>query len=141
MTKKKRKAGRELIEAFCTDVALQKDVFSELLTHIKAGYSLDCFGPLSEFEIKECVKAYPNTWSESGLIEAMRLAKSGWESIGRRQAEGTCIGNSRSWYYNMSNRYGWSDKQKIETSGTQALNVSIVSYSAPQSAQDTTSKG
>lgn len=140
MKKKKRLSGAQLIDACCTDVSLQQDIFNQLLIHIKAGYSLDCFGPMSETEIKECVKAYPDVWDQSELIEAIRLAKSGWENIGRRQAEGTCIGNSRSWFYNMSNRYNWSDKQKIETSGTQALNVSIVSYQAAQASKDTPEK-
>ena len=84
---------------------------------------------MSEETIYEYMKTYPVEWPIREFEQTLRQAKDNWERIGRRQAEGTCLGNSRSWYYNMSNRYGWSDKSKVETTGTQALTVSIVDYS------------
>lgn len=136
MGKNKRPIERDLLLAMDKDNSLQVTVFEELTKHIRAGYSIDCFGPISSNCIEECVKAYPEVWSQARLVEAMRHAKCGWESIGRRQADGSCLGNSRSWYYNMSNRYGWSDRQEVKTTGTQAVNVSIVSYQAAKPTQD-----
>jgi hypothetical protein len=142
--RKKRETGlnaKQFNEAFCTGVALQEDTFRKLLSHLRAGNSIDCFGPMSEKTIWEATKKYPETWKLEEIEIALRDAKEGWEKIGRQQALGTCIGNSRSWFYNMSNRYGWSDKQKVETSGNSQLQVSIVNYSSTKQAKDTIEAG
>lgn len=141
MKKSKRLTGSALMAAFIDNATLQAEIFEDLRRHLKQGLSIDCFGPLSDTSIRECVKLYPDTWSEDALIETLREAKSGWETIGRRQADGSCMGNSRSWYYNMSNRYGWSDRQQVETKGTQQLNVNIVSYAAPDKLKDSVTQG
>jgi hypothetical protein len=140
MGKNKRVSARERWNTLQTDKTLRTQLFHGLLTHLRAGYSFDCFPELSDKQCLELLKSYPEEWVEADFIEALRDGKLGWESIGRRQAEGTCVGNSRSWVYNMINRFDWTDKTKLETTGTQAVNVNIVSYTSTQ-ATDNTSKG
>ena len=123
-------------EQFASDCNLRTKVFKKLKEHLLQGSSLDCFGPMSEETIYESMKTYPQEWPIREFEQTVRKAKDNWERIGRRQAEGTCLGNSRSWYYNMSNRYGWSDKSKIETTGSQSLTVSIVDYASSKQADD-----
>ena len=53
-----------------------------------------------------------------------------WETLGKRQSEGTCLGNSRSWYYNMSNRYGWRDKHDVQAEHKGSVNVNVISYAS-----------
>lgn len=128
--KGKKLSAKETKAKIESSVDCRKRVFKDLLNHIKQGFSLDCFGALSDNSIREYLKAYPNEFVREDLEDAMRLAKQGWETIGRKQADGSCMGNSRSWYYNMANRYGWAEKQEIkqENSGTVAVN--IVSYAS-----------
>lgn len=106
----------------------RRKVFAELLKHLQAGYSLDCFGPLSETSIKSYLKLYPKEFVWEDLEQALRDAKSGWEDLGRRQANGSCLGNSRSWYYNMVNRYGWRERHEVEAEHKGSVNVNVVSY-------------
>lgn len=120
--------ARERIKRLKTDREFRKQVFNELLIHVRGGFSLDCFRLLSEYHIKAFLEEFSGEFCKEELAEACRQGKEEWESIGKRQANGQCLGNSRSWYYNMSNRYGWREKQEVETNGTQAINVSIVSY-------------
>ena len=77
------------------------------------------------------LKNYKEEFCEEELALALRDGKQGWESIGRRQSEGTCLGNSRSWYYNMAARYKWSDRMHIESETKGTLNVNVVQYSKP----------
>jgi hypothetical protein len=108
----------------------RRKIFRELLTHLRAGYSVDCFAILSDTMIKTCLDTYPKEFVREDFEDALRDGKSGWESIGRRQAEGTCLGNSRSWYYNMANRYRWSDRQQVETEHKGQVSVSVINYGA-----------
>lgn len=104
-------------------------VFKELKQHIVAGYSLDCYEFLSKKLIMELVNKYPQEFDINELDSSMRAGQKGWENIGRRQAEGTCLGNSRAWAFNMAARYGWSDKQEVKVDHAGQVAVNIVSYS------------
>jgi hypothetical protein len=104
--------------------------FRQLCEHIAKGFSLDCFTELSVTKIKEFIQLYPVEFDSESLEDAIRQGKKTWEGIGYRQALGTCLGNSRSWYYNMSNRYGWRDKVDIEAEHKGNLAVNIVSYAS-----------
>jgi len=74
----------------------RKKIFKELCDHVRAGYSLDCFGPLSEVSIRKYLKVYQEEFIQEELDAALRESKTYWEGIGRRQANGECLGNSRS---------------------------------------------
>jgi hypothetical protein len=114
----------------------RRKVFAELLSHLRAGYSLDCFGPLSEVSIRKYLLLYNKEFVQEDLDNAMRDAKAGWENIGRKQANGDCLGNSRSWYYNMSNRYGWRDKVDIEAEHKGQVQVNVVNYATSKALQE-----
>lgn len=115
---------------------MRKQVFKELLRHVDQGYSLDCFPPISETYIKELMTAFPEEFCLDELKDAMRRGKVYWEDIGHRQAQGTCLGNSRTWYYNMANRYGWREKLEVEAEHKGTVNVNVVSYATAKASQD-----
>jgi hypothetical protein len=127
------KEQRELLR-LCKDE--RRRVFNALKNHLLKGLSIDCFAALSETEIRKMIVDYPEEWCIDELEQTQRQAKDYWETLGRDQARGTCLGNSRSWYYNMSNRYGWSDRQKIDQEVKGAVSVSIVNYAQPKAATD-----
>lgn len=110
--------------------------FKRLLNHVRQGYSLDCFSDLSLNSILEFLKSYPLEFPAGELEDAKRDGKQGWEAIGRRQSDGTCLGNSRSWYYNMSNRFGWRDKIDVEAEHKGSVNVNVVNYASKKSSPD-----
>lgn len=116
------------MEKIRTDKHERIKVWKELLGHLEGGYSIDCFSPLSDTMIFEFMKEYPDEFKEVELHETMRKAKAGWEDIGRRQATGNCIGNSRSWFYNMANRYQWSERSQAQIEHKGQVSVSIVNY-------------
>ena len=132
MGKAKYKGSREQLELLRTSATERKRVFKDLCNHIKAGYSLDCFSTISEITILEWLKVYKDEFIEEDLYNAMREGKQGWESIGRRQSTGECLGNSRAWFYNMAHRYKWSDRVQVESDNKHAVSVNIVSYASQQ---------
>lgn len=125
----KRKVRTKGVHEYRASKEGRTELFKELKKHVENGFSLDCFATLSSVEIEQWLNEFPNEWIESELSESIRKAKAMWESIGYRQAQGTCIGNSRSWYYNMSNRYGWRDKIDQNIESKQSLTVNVVDYS------------
>jgi len=111
-------------------------IFKELCQHVALGYSVDCFEHLSKNEIACFIKDFPDEFDLSTLDKALRKGKIYWEGIGRAQSEGSCLGNSRSWYYNMANRYGWREKLEVEAEHKGQVSVNIVSYASPTPLQD-----
>jgi len=130
--KGKKLSAKEIQEQVLISPSLRKTLFKELLDHLKNCYSMDCFPPLSEHTIMKLVELFPEDFCPLKLQEACRQAKGSWELIGHRQANGLCLGNSRSWYYNMSNRYGWSDRQEIKNEHKGSVQVQVVNYSQPK---------
>lgn len=122
------------------DAGERRRVFLELCKHVGNGYSLDCFETLSIATIKRYLEIYKDEFVEEELEKAMRKGKLVWENIGHRQSNGTCMGNSRTWYYNMSNRYGWREKIDVEAEHKGNINVSIVSYANAKALEDTREK-
>jgi hypothetical protein len=123
-----------------SDKLERRKVFRELLTHLQRGLSLTCFGPLSDSSIYEYCKTYPEEFKAEELQEALRQGKNWWESIGQSQTNGSCMGNSRTWFYNMANRYGWRDKVDIESDNKHSLNVNVVSYATSKTSKLTENK-
>lgn len=128
------KERREKLEA---DISERRKVFRELCDHIASGLSLESFGPLSDVTIKKYLSLYPEEFIEEELKDAMRRGRSYWESIGKRQANGDCLGNSRTWFYNMANRFGWREKLDIEAEHKGSVNVNVVNYSSKKPSQST----
>jgi hypothetical protein len=133
----KKLSHKETIEKLEIDAAFRREIFKNLLEHIREGYSLDCFSTLSDKSILEYTKTYPNEFDAGQIEIAMRDAKVYWEGLGRRQAEGSCLGNSRSWYYNMVNRYNWHEKAQVSTDNKHSVEVNIIDYASTKKPKDT----
>ncbi len=128
MRKGAKLTAKQVVDKSLKDSAYRRELFAKLCQHIKAGYSIDCFSELDNVTILRYLKEFPEEFVQSELDCALRDGKLGWETIGRRQADGSCLGNSRSWQYNMANRYGWRDKQDVANEHKGDVKVSIVSY-------------
>jgi hypothetical protein len=133
--KEKRMTSLERGHEIAKDAELRARIFDRLCKHVAAGYSLDCFEELSILSIRKYLELYPEEFVGEELECAMRKGKQYWEGLGRRQADGTCLGNSRTWYYNMSNRYGWNEKQQIETDNKHQVSVNVISYANQKASQ------
>jgi len=131
------KERREKIE---NDEHYRKQVFKELCDHVARGYSSDCFGPLSYETIVKYLSLYPKEFCEEEFIEAQRKGKEMWEGIGQRQSNGSCLGNSRSWFYNMAHRYKWSDRVQVENEHKGQVAINVVSYASTQRPSQDTSE-
>jgi hypothetical protein len=127
--KKKRLTIEEEEAKFLNDPKYRKEIFKALLEHIERGYSLDCFAELDGETIMESLQKYPKEFVRGELVKSQRRAKNMWEDIGARQSNGNCMGNSRAWYYNMVNRYGWHEKSEVKATHDGQVQVSIVNYS------------
>lgn len=122
-----------------SDKTTRRQTFKELCIHLAKGLSLDCFSALSKDSIITYCDKFPDEFIKEELQQAIRDGKDWWENIGRSQANGSCMGNSRTWYYNMSNRYGWRDKVDIESENKHSVSVNVVSYASTK--PSTNSKG
>lgn len=138
--KGKKMSVKERILKLEEDKNERRKIFRELCTHVAAGYSIDCFAPISDQSIRKYLKTYPEEFIEEELANAMREAKAYWEDLGKRQSNGSCLGNSRSWFYNMANRFGWREKIDIEAEHKGQVNINVVSYSTKKAREDDTSK-
>ena len=86
------------------------------------------------------MKKYPEEFPREEIELALVKGKEMWERIGLRQANGTCLGNSRSWFYNMANRYGWREKLDVEAEHKGEISVNVISYASQKARQDTENK-
>jgi hypothetical protein len=111
-------------------------IVRELIKHLEKGMSIESFEFLSRGTINELMKKYPDEFDEADLEHARRLGRDSWERIGLRQALGDCLGNSRTWFYNMANRYGWRDKIDVESEHKGQVQVNVVSYAKGKQVTD-----
>ncbi len=135
--KGKKLSCQERTEKLERDASYRKQIFKDLLVHISKGFSLDCFSALSENTIRTYIKQYPTEFVQEELEQAMRDGKESWEQIGYRQSNGSCLGNSRSWFYNMAHRYKWSDRVQVEAEHKGQVAVNVVSYASTKAPSDT----
>lgn len=138
--KGKKMTASERVAKLEADKVERRKVFKELIAHIEAGYSLDCFPAISDVTVRKYMKVYPDEFIEEEIVTALRKGKLGWEEIGKKQATGQCLGNSRSWYYNMVNRYQWHEKSQVETEHKGQVNVNVVSYASSKPSHTSQSK-
>jgi hypothetical protein len=133
----KKMSVEERVVKMESDKRERRKIFKELCDHLRRGYSMDCFGPLSDTSIRSYINLYPEEFNKRELEEALREAKQSWEDIGRKQSNGSCMGNSRSWYYNMANRYGWRERLEVEAEHKGSIAVQVVSYATNKGCSDT----
>ena len=116
--RKKTKIWEELTEKE------REKLTDSLLAHLKAGYSMQSWGETTRKNLQKILDSV----DQELIDQALTQGRYTWEAIGKRQAEGTCLGNSRSWILNMINRYGWAERLQIEADVKGALRVEVVSY-------------
>lgn len=106
----------------------RKKLFDLLCKHVSAGYSMDSFYFCSKNCLDSMLVNYKDEFDMSLLETAKNKGRFSWETIGMDQSTGKCLGNSRSWYYNMANRYGWSDRSRVETESKGEIKIEIMNY-------------
>ena len=129
--KGKKQSYKDKVARLRENAGERGKTFKNFCQHIELGYSKDCFGELSVHHLEEMFQKYPLEFDVEEYKLAKQKGKAYWESLGRRQADGTCLGNSRTWFYNMSMRYGWSDKIEVKAEHKGALAINIVNYGSP----------
>lgn len=132
-----RQRVKEIKERLHACEKFRGEMFNKYLSHIEQGLSLDCFGLISKKLIDELIEKYPEEWCKDDIERSFEEGKRSWEVLGRKQADGTCLGNSRTWFYNMSHRYKWSDRVDITSQNNHAVSVNVVNYSTKKSPQGT----
>jgi hypothetical protein len=136
MKKESKLSAKELAIQLQIDPNLRTDLFKKLLKHVKDGFSLDCFSLIGYDAIQKYLKEYPLEFVQEELDTAIREAKGFWEGIGRDQSIGKCMGNSRAWYYNMVNRYGWRERVDVKADVTGSVSVEVINYASKKGAGD-----
>lgn len=121
---------KEKVERLETDSGYRREICRLLCMHLSEGYSLESFAEISTKSLKGYINLFKEEFPQEELDQAMQKGRDTWERIGYAQANGQCLGNSRTWFYNMSNRFGWRDKVDIETEHKGQLAVNIVSYAS-----------
>lgn len=90
--------------------------------HRKNGFSKESFPDCDYRTIESHLNNNPQLQPEKQLVQqAEREGRLEWESIGKKLATGELEGNATSYIFNMKNRYGWADKQVIESTNTQRV--------------------
>lgn len=128
--KGKKLTHKERVEKLEADSNERRRICRELCAHLAEGYSLESFSEISTNSLRKYINLYKEEFPQEEIDLAMQKGRDMWESIGRRQAMGDCLGNSRTWFYNMAHRYKWSDRVNVETEHKGNVNVNVVSYAA-----------
>lgn len=140
MKQKEPASKTERARIFASDAGARRKSFDRLIRHVKEGYSIRCWGEYSEKTVKAFLDTYPDEWDTEELERAQCDGMRYWEGLGRAQSDGTCMGNSKSWIYNMVNRYGWTDRSEVKQEQTGGIEVRVVNYGTvpPQSSVEGT---
>ncbi len=135
--KGKKLTYKERVEKLESDANERRRVCNALCAHLAEGYSMESFSELTTNSLKRYMNIYKEEFVPEEIELAMQSGRDVWESIGRRQATGDCLGNSRSWWLNMAHRYKWSDRVNVETEHKGNIAVNIVSYATSKQPKDT----
>lgn len=135
--KGKKMDYKERLSKLEADSAERKRLCDQLCKHLSRGYSVESFSEISTPSLKKYMNLYKEDFDKEQIDIAMQKGRDVWETIGYRQANGQCLGNSRSWYYNMANRYGWRERIDIEAEHKGSIAVNIVSYASTKGLTDT----
>lgn len=138
--KGKKLTHNERIAKLEADKIERRKIFKELCDHVSKGYSVESFGPLSVVSIRKYLNLFKEEFVQEELDNALRQGRDWWEGIGRRQAAGDCLGNSRTWFYNMANRYGWREKIEVEAEHKGQVNVNVISYATRKASDNSESE-
>ena len=113
-------------EKFKTQIQ-RKKLLTEYLNHICCGYSDKSFTLCDMDTFVHYCKKYPNDFPTDMIERAKRERMLFWEKIGIEGTTGKIPGyNSRSWEFNMKNRFKWSEKIEVESTGNIVTSISFV---------------
>jgi len=135
--KGKKLTYKERVEKLESDSNERKRLCASLCRHLAEGFSFESFSEVSKNTLDRLRKSYVQDFDGEEIEQALMQGRDTWERIGKRQAMGDCLGNSRSWWLNMVARYNWRDKVDVQAEHNGNLNVSIVSYASSKSPKDT----
>lgn len=129
--KKQKKRGsynlqNNFAEKFKTQIQ-RKKLLTEYLNHICCGYSDKSFTLCDMDTFLVYCKKYPNDFPTDMIERGRRERLFFWERIGIEGTTGKIQGyNSRSWEFNMKNRFKWSEKIEVESTGNIVTSISFV---------------
>ena len=100
---------------------------TEYLAHISSGYRDKSFTVCDMDTFTNYCNKYPNDFPTDMIERARRERMLFWERIGIEGTTGKIQGyNSRSWEFNMKNRFRWSEKIELESRGNIVTSISFV---------------
>jgi len=128
--KKPKKRGsynlkNKFAEKFKTKLQ-RKKLLTEYLNHISGGYSDKSFTLCDMDTFVNYCNKYPNDFPTDMIEKGRRERMFFWEKIGIEGTTGKLHGyNSRSWEFNMKNRFKWSEKIELESRGNIVTSISF----------------
>lgn len=104
----------------------RKKLLTEYLKHISGGYSDKSFTFCDMDTFVNYCNKYPNDFPTDMIEKGRRERMFFWEKIGIEGTTGKLQGyNSRSWEFNMKNRFKWSEKIELESRGNIVTSISF----------------
>lgn len=96
------------------------------IDHVESGLSDECFPECDPQTLRQYVADFPVDFDTNAMERASRNRQLFWEKTGRDGTVGKIKGfNSRSWQFNMANRFDWRVKSdntlKFPKDGAQDL--------------------
>ena len=126
------KRYNERVDALLNSSDARQELCQALCLHLADGFSMTSFTGCNFSFLSRLRKEFPHDFNEAIIELAQDYGADMWEKLGKSQASGECQGNSRTWFYNMAHRYGWSDKIDVKADIKGSLNVNIVNYASPE---------
>ena len=130
MKKPKKRSSYNIQNKFAEKFKTQlqrKKLLTEYLAHISSGYSDKSFTVCDMDTFNNYCTKYPNDFPTDMIEQGRRERLFFWEKIGIEGTTGKIQGyNSRSWEFNMKNRFRWSEKIELESRGNIVTSISFV---------------
>jgi len=118
--------NNKFAEKFKTTIQ-RKNLLDAYLNHVKTGYSDKSFIVCDMDTFNSYCKKYPNDFPTDIVEQARRERLLYWEKLGIEGTEGKIKNyNSRSWEFNMKNRFKWSEKIEVENKGSVVTSISFI---------------
>lgn len=130
MVKGKKLRYRELQARLHESADERRRLAAKLQAHLSQGFSVDSFPEVTRGTLKRLFELYPEEFDSDERELATLKGMLFWENVGKKQATGECLGNSQAWRFNMSARYGWTDKIDVTAKHSGAVAVEVVNYGA-----------
>lgn len=105
----------------------RKRLLKEYLKHIRSGFSDKSFALCDMDTFQSYCEKYPNDFPTDMIDHARRERLLFWEKIGIDGTMGIIRNfNSRSWEFNMKNRFRWSEKIEVDNKGNIVTSITFI---------------